>query len=128
MDKLGVHNDASAVHDSCLPSEQTFRQCGKVPVEGTLLMIRMRVKIQVVCALSSSYRIHALAADAENWHVSCHSGKTACVMPVGLDRVANRRVHDLLKLKEFFLTVVFHHEVDPSRRIAHLERVVYLPF
>jgi hypothetical protein len=128
MDKLGVHSDASAIHNSYLPSEQTFRQCGKVLVEGTLLMIRMRVKTQLVCARSSSYRIHALAADAESCHVSCHSRKTACEMPVGLDRVGNRRVHDLLKLEGHFLTIVFDHDVDLSGRTAHQERVVYLPF
>jgi hypothetical protein len=99
-----------------------------VLVEETLSMMRMRVKTRVVRALSSSYRIHALADDAGSWHVNFHSGKTVCVMPVGLDRVANRRVCDLLKLDVFFLTIVFHHDVDPSRWIAHLERVEYLPF
>jgi hypothetical protein len=36
MHKLEAHSDVSAVHDSCLPSGQTFHQCKMVPVEGTL--------------------------------------------------------------------------------------------
>jgi hypothetical protein len=54
--------------------------------------------------------------------------KTACAMSVGMDRVANKRVHDLLKLEESFLTIVSHYDVGLSRRIVHRERVVCLPF